>query len=77
MEPTSGTPQDGRPQPIFTLILFPSSQMGPAWPNPSGSVPKRLSCAPPSALYSQGGGRCLTFSRSGTRVAGLGGTCLL
>lgn len=66
----------GSPSPIFTLILFHSSQLGPEGPNPSGSVPKSLICAPPRALYSQGGGRCLTFSRSGTWAAGLGGTCL-
>lgn len=67
------------PSPIFTLILFHSSQLGPEGPDPSGSVPKSLICAPPRALYSQGGGHCLhclTFSRSGTRAAGLGGTCL-
>lgn len=64
------------PSPIFTLILLPSSQLGPEGPNPSGSVPKRPSCAPPRALYSQGGGRCLTFSCSGTgRPGWVGPVC--
>lgn len=71
-QPRERPRMDG-PSPILTLILLPSCQLEP---NPSGSVPKSLSCAPPRALYSQGGGRCLTFSGSGTRAAGLGGTCL-